>query len=89
MAPEEARRGGPESGKGDFHGRDLLVGRPEGAQSRSTTGANETIPATTSPRPGAHDDAIREILEMVRATAVRSRLCIMLGSPVPRSHRKQ
>ena len=71
MAPEEERRGSPESGKGGFEGRDLLVGRPEGAEGRSIAGAAQAPPAATSPQPGAHDDAIREILETVRATAAR------------------
>ena len=72
MAPDEERRGYPESGKGDFEGRDLLVGRPEGAAAgRPTAGAGKTSPAASSPQPGAHDDAIREILETVRATAAR------------------
>ena len=70
MAPEE-RRGGPESGKGELDGRDLLVGRPEGAEGRAAVSAAETEQATVSPQPGAHDDAIREILETVRATATR------------------
>ena len=35
MAPEEERRGRPESGKGDFEGRDLLVGRPEGGEGQA------------------------------------------------------
>ena len=70
MAPEE-RRGDPESGEDDFRGRDLLVGRPEGAEGRATAGATGAAEATTSPQPGAHDDAVREILETVRATAAR------------------
>ena len=72
MAPEE-RRDGPESGKDDFEGRDLLVGRPDGAEGRQSTSAAGTPPATatTSPQPGAYDDAIQEILETVRATAAR------------------
>ena len=70
MAPEE-RRGGPESGEGDFEGRDLLVGRPEGAEGRAAAGTAQPPPAAVSPRPHAHDNAIREILETVRATAVR------------------
>lgn len=64
MAPEGERRGGPESGEDHFEGRDLLVGRPEGAEGRPAAGA-------TSLQPDAHDDAIREILETVRATAAR------------------
>ena len=71
MAPEEERRGGPESGKGDFDGRDLLVGRPEGGAGRPTAGAAGTSQEPTSPHPDAHDDVIREILETVRATAAR------------------
>ena len=71
MAPEGERRDGPESGKDDFEGRDLLVGRPEGAEGRPAAGVAPTPPAATSLQPGAHDDAIREILETVRATAAR------------------
>ena len=70
MAPEK-RRDGPKSGKGGFDGRDLLVGRPEGAEGRVAAGATGAAEATTSPQPGAHDDAIREILQVVRATAAR------------------
>ena len=73
MAPEGERRGGPESGEGDFKGRDLLVGRRGGAAGRPVANAAATPPATAaaSPRPRAHDNAIREILETVRATAAR------------------
>ena len=73
MAPEEERRGGLESGEGDFEGRDLLVGRPGGAGGRSTADAAATPPATAaaSPHPHVHDDAIREILSTVRTTAAR------------------
>ena len=73
MAPEGERRGGPESGEGDFEGRDLLVGRRGGAAGRSTADAAATPPATAaaSPRLHAHDDAIREILSTVRAIATR------------------
>ena len=71
MAPEGEGRGGPESGRDDFEGRDLLVGRPEGAEGRLAAGAAPPLPAATSLQPGAHDDAIREILETVRATAAR------------------
>ena len=34
MAPDEEGRASPESGNSDFDGRDLLVDRPEGAESR-------------------------------------------------------
>ncbi|MDE0389109.1 MAG: hypothetical protein OXI75_10465 [Rhodospirillales bacterium] len=70
MAPEE-RRSGLESGKGDFDGRDLLVGRPEGAEGRSAAGTSGTPQATPSPQPCARDDVIQEILETVRTTAAR------------------
>ena len=71
MAPEEERRGPPESAEDVFEGRDLLVGRPEGGEGRSTAGAVQAPSAAMSAQPGAHDEAIREILETVRATAAR------------------
>ena len=71
MAPEGERRGNPESGKGDFDGRDLLVGRPEGAEDRPTASAAQAPPAAMSQQPDAHDDAIREILATVQAMAAR------------------
>ncbi len=74
MAREEDGRGGPESSKGDFDGRDLLAGRPEGAKVRPTAEPPQLSPAPpppASPPPDPHDDAIREILETVRATAAR------------------
>ena len=71
MAPQEGRRSDPKSGKGDFDGRDLLVGRPEGAEGRPAAGVTGTAQTAASPQPGAHDDAIQEILETVRATAAR------------------
>ena len=49
MAPGEKASGGPESVKDDFDGRDLLVGRPEGAEGSSTTGAAGKAQATASP----------------------------------------
>ena len=70
MAPED-RRDGSGSGEDAFDGRDLLVGRPEGAEDGSTAGAAGTAQAATTPQHGAHDAAIREILETVRATAAR------------------
>ena len=78
MASEE-RRIGPESGEDPFDGRDLLVGRPEGAVEDKPAAEAAYVPPATptpqseepSPQPGAHDDAIREILETVRGTAAR------------------
>ena len=52
MAPGGERRGGPES-KDRFEGRDLLVGRPEGAADQPAAGAARTPPAGTSPQLGA------------------------------------
>ena len=71
MAPQDGRRGGPEFGEEGFEGRDLLVGRPERAESRQSAGAAQASPAAMSAQPGAHDEAIREILETVRAMAAR------------------
>jgi len=86
MAPEGERRSGAQSGKDDFDGRDLLVGRPEKSEGRSVTESPmpaPTPPLPTSPQaappcqPGArddrddHGDAIREILDAVRSTAAR------------------
>ena len=71
MAPEEERRDSPEAGEDDFDGRDLLVGRPVGAEGRSAIGTAGAAQAATPPQPGTHDDGIREILETVRATAER------------------
>ena len=72
MAPEEERRGSPESEKGDFEGRDLLVGRPEGAaKDGPTAGSGNTSPAASSPQPDAHGDVIAEIFTTVRALTAR------------------
>ena len=71
MAPEDETRRSTESGDDDFEGRDLLVGRPEGAEGRPTAGAAQAPPAAMSAQPGVHDEAIREILAKVRATAAR------------------
>ena len=81
MAPSR-KRTGRESGEDAFDGRDLLVGRPEGAERGSTVAPAETEPTppapsppVTSPQPAVHDDtrddAIQEILTTVRATAAR------------------
>ena len=71
MALGGGRPSGPESAEDEFEGRDLLVGRPEGAEGRPTAVAARTPPAATSPQPDAHDEAIREILATVRALAAR------------------
>ena len=78
MAPNQ-KRSGRESGGETLDGRDLLVGRPEGAErgSLGATGKTAPTPPTptprpiTSPEPAAHDDAIQDILKLVRATAAR------------------
>ena len=71
MALGGGRPSGPESAEDEFENRDLLVGRPEGAEGRPTAVAARTPPAATSPQPDAHDEAIREILATVRALAAR------------------
>ena len=72
MAPKEDGRTDPKAGKGEFDGRDLLIGRPEGAEGRAVAAdAAETAEAAMSARPGTYDGSIREILETVRATAAR------------------
>ena len=79
MAPGDETRRSSASGQGDFDGRDLLVGRPEGAveggpaaQAADVPPATPTPqPADPSPHPDAHDDAVAEILATVRATAAR------------------
>lgn len=70
MGPED-RRGGRESADDELEGRDLLVGRPQGAEIRPDAGTEQSPSATTSSQPGAHNENIREILETVRATAAK------------------
>ena len=53
MAPGGERPGGGPESKDGFEGRDLLVGRPEGAADQPAAGAARTPPAGTSPQPGA------------------------------------
>ena len=80
------KRTGRGTGEDVADGRDLLVGRPEGAKARPTAEPPKpapTPPLPTSPQaaqpcqPGArddrddHGDAIREILDTVRSTAAR------------------
>ena len=70
MGPED-RRGGRASGKDEFEGRDLLVGRPQGAEGRPGAGAEQSPTAATSSQVVAHESTIREILEKVRAMAAK------------------
>ena len=70
MGPED-RRGGRGSTDDEFEGRDLLVGRPQGAKSRPGGGAEQSPTAATPSQAGAHDEGTREILETVRAMAAK------------------
>ena len=70
MGPED-RRGGRGSADDELEGRDLLVGRPQGAEVRPGAGTEQSPAAATSSQPGAHVENIREILETVRATAAK------------------
>ena len=89
MAPEDETRRDADSEKDAFDGRDLLLGRPEGAAGdRPAAEAADVRPATPAPQPAepsqqsaAHDDAIAEILATVRATA--SRIAALQGPPRP------
>ena len=83
MKSEDGARRKTKSGNDGFDGRDLLVGRPEGAERGSPAATGKTAPTpptptpppATTPQPVAdddtRDDAIQEILETVRATAAR------------------
>ena len=75
MAPEDETRRNTVSRNEGFDGRDLLLGRPAGAASGGPGAeAPQTVkvpPPPASPQPEAHDDAIREILQTVQATAAR------------------
>ena len=91
MALEGEKRRSAQSDKGEFEGRDLLVGRPEEVvEDRPAAGAADVPPATPtpqpaepSPQPAAHDDAIAEILETVRATAARIDALQDTSAPAP------
>ena len=67
----EDRRGGRGSADDELEGRDLLVGRPQGAEVRPGAGTEQSPAAATSSQPGAHVENIREILETVLATAAK------------------
>ena len=76
MVSEDETRPGANSGGDGFDGRDLLMGRPEEGKGRPAAGVANSPPDTTPPhpavqQPAANDEAIAEILETVRATAVR------------------
>ena len=86
MTSRDETRRGANSRKDAFDGRDLLVGRPEGAEAdgpfspASRTSPSKPSPSTAnsppaSPVPGAredaHDEVLQEILTTVRATAAR------------------
>ena len=89
MVPGDETRRSPASGKDDFDGRDLLVGRPEGAVEDRPAAEAADVPAATptpqpaepSPQPAAQDNAIAEILATVRATA--SRIDALRDEPGP------
>ena len=70
MGPED-RRGGRGSADDELEGRDLLVGRAQGAEVKPGAGTEQSPAAATSSQPGAHVENIREILETVRATAAK------------------
>ena len=71
MTPEDETRRGTGSGGDAFEGRDLLVGRPEGAGGGSAPGAAGPPPAPASPQPAAQDAAVREILATMQTIAAR------------------
>ena len=79
MKSEDGARRKTAPGNDGFDGRDLLVGRPQGAERRSPAATSKTEPSppppAAPPQPAAHDDtrddAIAEILATVRATAAR------------------
>ena len=67
----EDGRGGRGSASDAFDGRDLLVGRPQGAEGRPGAGTDQSPTAATSSQAGAHDEGTREILQTVRAMAAK------------------
>ena len=67
----EDGRGGRGSANDAFEGRDLLVGRPQGAEGRPGAGTDRPPTAATSSQVGAHDEGTREILQSVRAMAAK------------------
>ena len=72
MVAEDETRRSTESGESDFDGRDLLMGRPEGAAARTpATRTEKTPPPAPSLQSDARDDPIREILKTVQATVAR------------------
>ena len=71
MAPDDETRRSTQSREHGFEGRDLLVGRPEEAEGGPTARSTRAPPPVISPQPGAHDDAIGEILSTVQTIAAR------------------
>ena len=74
MAPQDSSRGSRAVGEDNSDGRDLLVGRPEGAGGRPATAPRRpapTPPPPASPQPEARDDAIAEILATAQTIASR------------------
>ncbi len=74
MSLEDESRRRPNSGNDSFDGRDLLIGRPEGAEARppaEPANPAPTPPLPTLPQPDSHADAVREILETVRSLVAR------------------
>ena len=63
MAPKAGSRGSPESGKAEFEGRDLLVGRPEVAvEDRPAAEAPDVPPAMPTPQPEEPSHVCREVV---------------------------
>ena len=89
MAPQK-RPNSPETGKDDFSGRDLLVGRPEGTEGRPPSEPPKptpTPPLPASPQPDARSDAIAEILSTVQTIAAR--LDALQDTPGPDGERAE
>ena len=65
MWPEVEARRRAESVKGGFERRDLLVGRPEGAERRPPASSEQAPSPPALPQPDAHEDAVGEIFATV------------------------
>ena len=86
MGPED-RRGGRWSADDELVGRDLLVGRPQGAEGRPGAGTEQSPTAATSSQAGAQDEGTREILQTVRAMAAK--IDVLLSATGPESETAQ